>query len=50
MYRTFNCGLGMVLAVPAESADLALGSLAETGEQAFVIGEIIAGDRTLVLS
>ncbi|MFC6672591.1 phosphoribosylformylglycinamidine cyclo-ligase [Marinobacterium aestuariivivens] len=45
MYRTFNCGVGMVIAVPAERTDEALKLLGEAGERAWVIGQIEhAGD------
>jgi phosphoribosylformylglycinamidine cyclo-ligase len=40
MYRTFNCGVGMVLCVPAEHADKSLALLRESGENAWVIGHI----------
>ncbi|RBP51552.1 phosphoribosylformylglycinamidine cyclo-ligase [Arenicella xantha] len=43
MYRTFNCGVGMVVVVAAEHADAALEHLAEAGEEAFLLGEIVAG-------
>ncbi|WP_119394137.1 phosphoribosylformylglycinamidine cyclo-ligase [Salinibius halmophilus] len=43
MYRTFNCGVGMVLVVPAEQAADAINFFNEQGEQAFQIGEITAG-------
>lgn len=42
MYRTFNCGVGMIIAVPADKADEALKMLAESGEDAWVIGQIEA--------
>ena len=44
MYRTFNCGVGMVIAVPASHVDDALALLEAEGENAFLIGEIQAGD------
>ena len=44
MYRTFNCGVGMVIAVPAASADNALALLKELGENAWKIGHIAARD------
>ena len=44
MYRTFNCGVGMVIAVPASHVDDALALLEAEGEDAFLIGEIQAGD------
>lgn len=40
MYRTFNCGVGMVIAVPASEKDNALRILQAVGETAFVIGSI----------
>ncbi|GAB2191070.1 phosphoribosylformylglycinamidine cyclo-ligase [Sessilibacter sp. MAH2] len=40
MYRTFNCGIGMVIAVPSETAQAALENLTASGENAFVIGAI----------
>lgn len=40
MYRTFNCGVGMVIAVPASEKDAALNILRTAGESAFVIGHI----------
>jgi phosphoribosylformylglycinamidine cyclo-ligase len=42
MYRTFNCGLGMVLAVSAGDAERALKLLADHGESAAIIGHIEA--------
>ncbi len=44
MYRTLNCGVGMVLVVPAERRDEALALLAAEGEAAFVVGQITARD------
>lgn len=40
MYRTFNCGVGMVLVVPGTKAEEALSILKATGENAWVIGNI----------
>lgn len=40
MHRTFNCGLGMVVCVPASEAEKALDVLHQAGEQAWVIGQI----------
>jgi len=50
MLRTFNCGVGMVVVLPAGHADEALELLAEHGEQAWRIGEIAAGDGGTVFS
>ena len=40
MYRTFNCGVGMIIAVPAEQLEQSLKILSEQGENAWHIGEI----------
>ncbi len=40
MYRTFNCGVGMILVVPADKVDQSLAILTEHGEQAWHIGTI----------
>ncbi len=40
MYRTFNCGVGMVICVPANRTDEALSLLQASGENAWVIGHI----------
>ena len=40
MYRTLNCGVGMVISVPPETASLALSILQANGEQAFILGHI----------
>ncbi len=50
MYRTFNCGVGMVIAVPAASADSSIKMLNELGENAWKIGHIAArnGDEEQV--
>jgi len=45
MARTFNCGIGMVLAVGADDAASVLADLAAAGETAHVIGAIEAGAR-----
>ena len=43
MLRTFNCGIGMVVCLPADQANNAIVALSEAGEQARVIGDIEAG-------
>lgn len=40
MFRTFNCGVGMIIAVPEEKASSAIALLNAEGEQAWLIGEI----------
>jgi len=43
MLRAFNCGVGMVAAVPPDQAETALALLAQAGERAFVIGRAVEG-------
>ena len=40
MYRTFNCGVGLVICVPAEQKQQAIDSLNKNGESAWLIGHI----------
>lgn len=40
MYRTFNCGVGMVIALPKEQVETALAILKQAGENAWLIGHI----------
>jgi len=44
MFRTFNCGLGMIVCVAADDLDPALKLLREAGEDAFPVGEVLAGE------
>jgi len=49
MYRVFNCGVGMVIVVPAsESAD-AIDQLNNLGEDAWLIGEIVTNNGEQVI-
>ncbi|MCS3903889.1 phosphoribosylformylglycinamidine cyclo-ligase [Methylohalomonas lacus] len=51
MYRTFNCGIGMVVCVPADQAEKAIEQLNSAGEDARVIGHIVprADDQGVIL-
>jgi phosphoribosylformylglycinamidine cyclo-ligase len=50
MYRTFNCGIGMVAIVPNEHAQAAVSLLNSRGETASVIGEVRKGGRGVVIN
>jgi phosphoribosylformylglycinamidine cyclo-ligase len=50
MYRTFNCGIGMVAIVPSEHAQAAVNLLNSRGESATVIGEVRKGGRGVVIN
>jgi phosphoribosylformylglycinamidine cyclo-ligase len=45
MARTFNCGIGMVLAVAPHEAAAVTAALQAAGEQVFAIGRIEAGAK-----
>lgn len=45
MVKTFNLGIGMVLIVPRDEAEVIMAHLRSMGEDAFLIGEVIAGER-----
>ena len=49
MFNTYNMGVGMSIVVPAAEVDKALEILKAHGEDAYVIGEIIAGDEGVIL-
>jgi phosphoribosylformylglycinamidine cyclo-ligase len=49
MFNTYNMGVGMTVIVSKETADAAIASLKESGCDAYVIGEIVAGDERVVL-
>jgi len=42
MYRTFNCGIGMVVCVAGDQIEAAVRHLKQAGEKPFVIGRIVA--------
>ena len=45
MYNTFNMGIGMIVAVDADKADAAMKCLADAGETAYVLGELVEGEK-----
>ncbi len=49
MYRTFNCGVGMVLIVDADDADAIVSMLVKNGDNAWQLGQIKAGDNKQVI-
>ena len=47
MLRTFNCGIGFVLFVPAAQAEAVMSALATQGEAAYRIGEVVQGESVV---
>jgi len=41
MYRTFNCGVGMVVVVPADQVEATIAQLKSTGDDAWLLGKIV---------
>ncbi len=50
MFNTFNMGVGMSIVVAKEDAEKAIEVLKANGEDAYIIGEIIAGDEKVVIA
>lgn len=49
MFNTFNMGVGMSIVVNKEDADKALKILKANGEDAYIIGEIVKGEESVVI-
>ena len=49
MYNTYNMGLGMVLAVAPEDAETAMKAIKEAGDECFVVGKTVAGEKGVKL-
>lgn len=49
MFNTFNMGVGMSIVVKKTDADRALEVLAQNGEDAYLMGEIVAGTEGVIL-
>jgi phosphoribosylformylglycinamidine cyclo-ligase len=49
MYNTFNMGIGMVLAVAKEDAQATLKILADIDEKAYIIGDVVNGEKGINL-
>jgi len=45
MYNTFNMGIGMVLALDPADVQKTIDALAAAGEKAWLIGEVIEGQK-----
>ena len=49
MFNTYNMGVGMSVIVPADEVETALNVLRAQGEDAYVIGSIIASDEKIII-
>lgn len=49
MYNTFNMGIGMAVIVPESEVEKSLKILKQAGEEAYLIGEVIEGNREVII-
>ena len=49
MFNTYNMGVGMSVTVPAEEAERAIEILRASGEDAYLIGEIVESEEKIVI-
>lgn len=49
MYNTFNMGIGMAVIVPESEVEKSLKILKQAGEEAYLIGEVIAGNKEIIV-
>lgn len=47
MYNTFNMGIGMAVIVPANEVEKAIDILKDAGEEAYLIGEVVEGNKEI---
>ena len=49
MYNTYNMGIGMMLAVPAEDAEKTVELIGQSGQKGFIVGEVTDGEKGVTL-
>lgn len=49
MYNTYNMGLGMIVAVDPSDVDAAVKAIEVSGEKAYVVGQVEAGEKGVTL-
>ena len=49
MYNTFNMGIGMAVIVPENEVEKSLEILKQAGEEAYLIGEVVEGNREVII-
>ena len=48
MFNTFNMGVGMCVVVAREDADRAVEILKASGEDAYIMGEVVSGEGVTI--
>ena len=49
MYNTFNMGIGMAVIVSEDEAEKAINILKDAGEDAYLIGEVVEGNKEIMI-
>ena len=49
MYNTFNMGIGMAVIVPENEVEKSLNLLKEAGEEAYLIGSVVEGNKEIII-
>lgn len=49
MFNTFNMGVGMCIVVDKKDADKAISVITDSGEDAYVLGELVSGDDGVII-
>ncbi len=49
MFNTFNMGVGMIVCVDKNDADKAVAAINETGEEAYILGELVESDEGVII-
>ena len=49
MFNTFNMGVGMSIVVNKADADIAVETLRQSGEDAYIMGEVVKSDESVIL-
>ncbi len=49
MFNTFNMGVGMIVSVAPQDADKAIAALKSTGEDAYILGELVEGTEGVII-
>ena len=49
MYNTYNMGIGMILAVDKNDVDKTMEAVKASGETPYILGEVVAGEKGVIL-
>lgn len=49
MFNTFNMGVGMIVSVDKNDADKAVAAINETGEESYILGELVESEEGVII-